>query len=329
MNAQEELNPEDRDESLAATNEAAEAATNPDATPARAAETRGAPPVEHDAGAGAPKMGPPRLNLIPYLTAAPEAAAEAKPAGRRSTSVARWASGLAACLALVAAVTAVGLYDHARQSNILAAKAAETASLAQTVKSLKERIAAVETARSHDESADSRKLAVEMKAARDATRDLNGMVAQLTARIDRLDHDQTARIDKVGERGDHEAAARIAELATRVEKLEKRPPVATVAAVAPAPPTPAPKPGVASPPSPKTDMLVSNETTGSIEKPKPMLRSYRLIDVEGAYALVDGRDGPRQVGPGDFLPGAGRVLRVERRDRDWVLVTSVGVIAGD
>jgi hypothetical protein len=59
-----------------------------------------------------------------------------------------------------------------------------------------------------------------------------------------------------------------------------------------------------------------------------MLHSYQLIDVQGDYALVEGRDGPQQVGPGDILPGAGRVVRLERRGRDWVLVTSVGVISG-
>jgi hypothetical protein len=29
------------------------------------------------------------------------------------------------------------------------------------------------------------------------------------------------------------------------------------------------------------------------------------------------------------LPGIGRIQRIERRGRDWVVVTSAGVIAGD
>jgi hypothetical protein len=33
-----------------------------------------------------------------------------------------------------------------------------------------------------------------------------------------------------------------------------------------------------------------------------------------------------EVGPGDTLPGAGRVRSIERRNRQWVVVTSNGVI---
>ena len=90
----------------------------------------------------------------------------------------------------------------------------------------------------------------------------------------------------------------------------------------PPPPT-RPKPA---PPAAKLT-AVSDEDTGSIQRPR--LPGYWLVDVEDGYALIDGRDGPRQIAPGDFLPGAGRVQRIERRGRDWVVVTSAGVIAGD
>lgn len=336
MNAQDELNPEDRrDVNAATSNEPVEAAANADVaveTPPHDAETPAAPQVENKAYEGAPKVElPPRLNLIPYPPSTPRP--EAAPAAPRSLGMSRWISGVAAGLALVAGITAIGLYDHTRQSTILAANAEESTTLAQTVKSLKERIDAMEAARSRDESADLHKVAAEIKAERDAARDLNTALAQLTARVDRVDHDQSARLDKLADRIDHESAARLTDLAARVEKLEKRPAAPVVATVTPpvAPPavvTP-PKPGLAALPAPKPDVVVSNEITGSIDKPKPMLHSYRLVDVQGDYALVDGRDGPQQVGPGDVLPGAGRVLRVERHGRDWVLVTSLGLISGD
>jgi hypothetical protein len=54
-----------------------------------------------------------------------------------------------------------------------------------------------------------------------------------------------------------------------------------------------------------------------------------LVEADEGYAVIDGRDGPQQVAPGDVLPGIGRVQRIERRGRDWVVVTSAGVIAGD
>ena len=72
---------------------------------------------------------------------------------------------------------------------------------------------------------------------------------------------------------------------------------------------------------------VSNETTGSIDRPK--LHGYWLVEADEGYAVIDGRDGPQQVAAGDVLPGIGRVQRIERRGRDWVVVTSAGVIAGD
>ena len=45
------------------------------------------------------------------------------------------------------------------------------------------------------------------------------------------------------------------------------------------------------------------------------------------HAAVD--YGPQQVAPGDFIPGAGRVLRIERRGDDWFVLTSQGIIASD
>jgi len=269
------------------------------------------------------KVERPQLDLIPYLS--PPAAK----GGARSTGLWKWASGLAAGLALLAAVTAIGFYDHARQSSLLAAKAEESRDLAQTVKTLKDRIDAIEATRSRDESADLRKVAAEMKAENAATHDLNGSLAQLTARVDRVDHDQNARLDKLADRIDHDSTARLADLASRVDKLEKRP-VATLAAIAPPRPTP-PALAVAKPAAgpAKPDVGVSNETTGSIDKPRPPLRGYWLVDVQGDFALIDGRDGPQQVAAGDFLPGAGRVLRIERHGRDWLVVTSAGVIASD
>ena len=155
-----------------------------------------------------------------------------------------------------------------------------------------------------------------MKTESVATRDLSGALAQLTARVDRVDHDQSARLDKLADRIDHESTARIADLVTRLDKLEKKAVVATAA------PPPSPRQAAA---TAKPDPVVSNETTGSIEKPRPALRGYWVVEVQDGVAFVDGRDGPQQVAPGDVLPGAGRVERIERRGHEWVVVTSSGI----
>jgi hypothetical protein len=270
-------------------------------------------------GDPAPNVDPPRLELLPYTLAD-----RAPPRAGLSKAVV-WASSVAAGLALIAGVAAASLYDHARETSLLAAKSEETRSLAQTVTALKDRIDAIEAARTRDQGADMRRIAAEMKGESAGARELSANLGQTNARIDKLEHDHGARLDKLADRFDHETAGKFADLSGkladvsgRLDKLEKRPVAAAPAAPVAAAPQAKPVPAAAT---------VSNETTGSIERPK--LRGYWLVEADEGYAVIDGRDGPQQVAPGDVLPGIGRVQRIERHGHDWVVVTSAGVIAGD
>ena len=116
-------------------------------------------------------------------------------------------------------------------------------------------------------------------------------------------------------------SAELADLSTRLNRLEK---AGAVAAANPAKPLP--------PGAPKQSTLLARaepSASNEIAKPdnaKPLLRNYSIEDVQDGMAVVDSRYGAQQVGPGDFIPGAGRVLRIERRGRDWFVVTSQGVI---
>jgi len=130
-------------------------------------------------------------------------------------------------------------------------------------------------------------------------------------------------VDKLGDRIEHESTARFAEISARMDKLEKNPAPATLASAAPTPPS---KPSA---PAAKPDTVVSNETTGSIDKPRPPLRGYAVVGVGDGFAVIEGREGSMQVAPGDMIPGVGRVLRVERHGREWTVVTSAGVIGGE
>ena len=58
-----------------------------------------------------------------------------------------------------------------------------------------------------------------------------------------------------------------------------------------------------------------------------LLRGYVVLDARDDVALVGGRYGEREVRQGDFLPGAGRVERIELRGEGWVVMTSEGLIA--
>ena len=232
----------------------------------------------------------------------------------------RFASAAAAALGIVVAVAGALVWEHHQQADILAARANETNSLAQTVESLKARLDAIDAAKSRDDLADLRRSLGEMKSTVVSARDFNGAVAQLAQRVDKLDHEEGAKVDKLSERVDHETSAVTVELTSRVDKLEKK-------IFAPVP-APVQTVSIKQPPVPPTFSAdVSMEPTGSIERPRPLLRGYVVLAARDDVALVGGRYGEREVRQGDFLPGAGRVERIERKGGSWVIQTSEGVIA--
>src|SRR6202042_1563439 len=195
-------------------------------------------------------------------------------------------------------------------------------------------------------------------------------LTQLTDRLDQIEHEYGARLDKLSERVDQDSSSRFADIAARLDKLEKK------AAVAAAPPASesadvvarldklekkvavaaAPSSEIAGlttrlkklekravvagassanplpPAAPKQSSLMAraepsapNETARS-DNPGPLLRDYSVEDGRDGIAVVDSRSGPQEVAPGDFIPGVGRVLRIEKRGDDWFVLTSRGVI---
>jgi hypothetical protein len=145
-------------------------------------------------------------------------------------------------------------------------------------------------------------------------------LAQLSQRVDKLDHEASAKVDKLTERVDREATALTAGLSTRVDKLEQK--IAAPPPLAPPQVTQAKQP----PARPKFDN-VAMDRTSSIERPRPLLRGYVVLDARDDMALVGGRYGEREVRQGDYLPGAGRVERIELGGNGWVVTTSAGLIA--
>ncbi|TXN06165.1 hypothetical protein FV242_00455 [Methylobacterium sp. WL64] len=77
-----------------------------------------------------------------------------------------------------------------------------------------------------------------------------------------------------------------------------------------------------------------SETKGSEAKPKSVaaekpavIDGWAVRDVyDGAAILENKRRRIVEVGPGDMLPGIGRVEGVERRGREWVVVTRQGLV---
>jgi tetrahydromethanopterin S-methyltransferase subunit G len=161
--------------------------------------------------------------------------------------------------------------------------------------------------------------------------------ADVAARLDKLEQkaaapaasaaefaDVVARIDKLEKRvvASAQPASEITDITTRLDKLEKR---------ATAPPSSA-KP-LLSARQKQATLLARAEPSASIQRarpnnPSPLLQNYSVEDVRDGIAVVDSRYGSQQVVPGDVIPGAGRVLRIERRGDDWIVLTSLGIITG-
>jgi hypothetical protein len=284
-----------------------------------------APPQESaaDAATATERDSPPSpsrdLTVVaeaPQAQSAPEP--RAAPAHRLFPS--RFHFAAAAALGVVVAVAGALLVEDRLQARALAEQASENESLVHTIKSLKVRLDAIDTAMSNAGLTDLRQSVGEIRSNLVSTREFSGALAQLSQRVDKLDREASAKVDKLSERVDHEASALTTGLSTRIDKLEQKI-VAPASAVAPqaAPPK-------QPPPRPKLDN-VSMDRTSSIERPKPLLRGYVVLDARNDIALVSGRYGEREVRQGDFLPGAGRVERIELRGGGWVVLTSEGLIA--
>ena len=282
-------------------------------------------------------------------------------------------------LALFAACGAFAIYASPLNWTFAATKNQTIAGVAAVVDVLKTPLEAITGSKRREEE-------------RAAMRDLSAALAQVTVRLDQIEHDDGARLDKLSERIDQDSSAR-ADIAARLDKLEQKaaappasaseyagvvarldtlekkaaataqpPQFADIAtrldklekkAAVPAPPSPAggesgprldkgekraavpaASPALPLPPqTPKQSMLMARaEPAASNERArpddgKPLLRDYSVEDVRFGIALVGSRHGSQQVAPGDMIPGAGRVLRIERQGGNWIVVTSLGVIA--
>jgi hypothetical protein len=257
-----------------------------------------------------PVVAPPRAKFAPEPQAPP-------PPDRLSSS--RFALAAAAAVVVVVAVAGALVWEDRQQTSILAERASETESLAQTVRSLRVRLDAIDAAKSRDDLADLRRSVGDMKTSVVSAREFNSALAQLSQRVDKLDSDESAKVSKLSERMDHEGSTLTAEISGRVDKLEKK-------IVAPISPPPQVAQAEQPPVPPKLTGNVSMETTGSIERPRPLLRGYIVLDARSDVALIGGRFGEQEVRRGDFLPGAGRVERIEFRGGRWTVLTSEGVI---
>ncbi len=185
---------------------------------------------------------------------------------------------------------------------------------------------------------------------------LSGTVAALRADQGRAEAERVAALARL-EAAEGAAAARLAQLAERLDamrdgetqlsavlerldRLERgpAPAVQTASLAAPAAPAPTAPAAPPAPPSPAaTGALPERPTAAAPDKAseKPPEKSQERVEVVSGWflrgvhkgmALVEGRRGLIEVKAGETIPGVGRVEAIERRGREWVVVTARGLI---
>ena len=119
-----------------------------------------------------------------------------------------------------------------------------------------------------------------------------------------------------------EAVTKIEKLETRIGQLERTAVDRTPTGSTKIERAAAPRPNE----SPRLDAKAAESERKNV-RPKSSIGGYVLRDVYRGMALVERRDGLiEEIAQGDLLPGAGRVTAIERRGRDWIVVTTQGVI---
>jgi hypothetical protein len=137
----------------------------------------------------------------------------------------------------------------------------------------------------------------------------------LAERLGRAEQSLTTKLAATGDRleqAEKDQTARLAALTTQVEKR----------AAAPAP-APVVAPQAAKPAAPEPT------ETGTIpDKPKASpSENWAVREVyDGVAVLEDRKRRLVEVGPGDTVPGVGRIETIERRGKTWVVVTKQGTI---
>jgi hypothetical protein len=124
------------------------------------------------------------------------------------------------------------------------------------------------------------------------------------------------------ERIQREPDAKLSQIADRLDRLEHK--IIVPAAGAGAPP--------AAPGAPlKTAQLtpdparIQPENGEGPRKPR-LITNWVVRDVYGGMALLESTHGTIEVAPGEIVPGAGRVMAIERRGPGWIVITSKGLV---
>ncbi|HEX8666243.1 MAG TPA: hypothetical protein VF744_19680 [Beijerinckiaceae bacterium] len=155
-----------------------------------------------------------------------------------------------------------------------------------------------------------------------------GRFAQVSERLDRAqkaDQEMAARLAALTER---DPGPRLAQVVERLDRFEKQ--AMAAQAAKPVPVAAAPEPlrtGSIPEVKPVPPQEVGRSEQAKTEaKPMP-IEGWVLREVYDGVALIEGRNKRLyEIGPGQSLPGIGKIEAIEKRGRAWVVVTTRGII---
>lgn len=171
-----------------------------------------------------------------------------------------------------------------------------------------------------------------LKGDRDKSRgEILAKQAQLSDKLERNGQDQTARLARLSdqiERAEKSQrdSSRSQASTEKLDRIEKVMPAGASA------PTPPPKPVASAAATPDVTHTGSIPDARPTAKPdfdprKTQVEGYFVRDVDDGYALLETRSGRyTEVTVGHTVPGLGRVEAIERRGRQWVVITAKGFI---
>ncbi|NEU11000.1 hypothetical protein G3T14_02490 [Methylobacterium sp. BTF04] len=136
----------------------------------------------------------------------------------------------------------------------------------------------------------------------------------LTERITRAEQALTGKIAALADKLEQAEKEQAAQITAWTAQSEKRPAVQVSASPAAGPVT--------------TTQSDPTQTGALADKPKPSpTENWAVREVYDGIAMLEDRKRRLvEVGPGDVVPGVGRIEAIERRGKSWVVVTRQGTI---
>lgn len=204
---------------------------------------------------------------------------------------------------------------------------AETRRLADEIKALKKELDSVRSLMAQNPAPEElhalKKSVDSLKNGLEGTKsEIGSSLAQLSARLDRAQHDP----------------AKLRDISDRLDHIEHAVPL-TTASIAPVPPEAAKTAALPLPPA-KMQTAVQPQNSAVKQSPPPaqptaaapaeqrpqLITNWVVRDVYDGIALVEGPHGSIEVIEGETIPGAGTVKSIERRGSGWIVVTSRGLV---